>query len=137
MRREFAMALALLCSDAGAQQVHRCVAGNGDVSYQSAACAQGTRETGAWQAIPEPPSTAQQQRLLEERRQRGRDESAWLSRRAGTDGSAVRIRTAEPHAPSACEAAKAQRQRTLDAIGLKRSFELLSRLDEDVRRACR
>lgn len=39
--------------------------------------------------------------------------------------------------PSACEAAKANRDRTLERVGLKRTFDLLSRLDEQVRNACR
>lgn len=141
MRREFAMAVAiavgLSCGDASAQQVYKCMGRDGAVSYQSAACANGTREAKAWQAPPEPPPTAQQQRLLEEKQRRDREESAYLSRRAGTDRMAVRVRSREPHAASACEAAKAQRQRTLDTVGLKRTFDLLSRLDEDVRRACR
>lgn len=130
------MGLAMLCGDAGAQQVYKCIAADGAVSYQSAACEAGSREAKAWQARPEPPPTAAQQRELEEKRRRDREESAFLSRRAGTDGRAARIRASAPQA-SACDAAKAQRQRTLDAVGLKRTFDLLSRLDEQVRNACR
>ncbi|HEY1142188.1 MAG TPA: hypothetical protein VGE88_18580 [Lysobacter sp.] len=39
--------------------------------------------------------------------------------------------------PSACEMAKSERDITLERVGLKRTFDLLSRLDEQVRKACR
>ena len=137
MRREFVLvlAMAMACGNAPAQSVFKCVAGNGAVSYQSAPCDAGSRQVQAWQAPPEPPPSAAMRRELAHKRHRDREESAFLSRRAGTDRSVARL--VRPDVPSACEAAKAQRQRTLDAVGLKRSFDLLSRLDEQVRQACR
>lgn len=133
------MVLVLLCGEVRAQSVHKCVGGDGAVSYQSGPCPAGSREAKSWQAPPDPPPDARRQRELEEKRRRDREESEYLSRRAGTDRApgAARSRTASTPTASACEAAKAQRQRTLDGIGLKRTYDLLTRLDEQVRQACR
>lgn len=119
--------IALLCMQAAAQNVYKCVAPGGLVSYQSAACEQGARETARWDAPPDPPSPVRPHASGAERR---------------TPGSPA-SRTARAHIardqawPSACEAAKTNRDRTLERVGLKRTFDLLSRLDEQVRNACR
>ncbi|HEY0502703.1 MAG TPA: DUF4124 domain-containing protein [Lysobacter sp.] len=133
------MSLALACGGAAAQQVFKCVDGDGAVSYQDAPCAAGSRQARAWQAAPEPPASAERQRELAEKQRRDREESAFLSHRAGTDGAASGhvARSPAGASPSACEQAKAQRQRKLDDVGLRRTFDLLSRLDEQVRKACR
>lgn len=133
------LALAL-CAEAPAQMVHKCVGRDGAASYQSQPCTQDAREVRTYEALPEPPPTAEQLRALEQRRARERSESAFLSRRAGTDRPVVdRSRMVREHparSTGACEAAKAARQQTLDAVGLKRNYDLLSRLDANVRAAC-
>ena len=138
-----AASLWLVCAwwsgHAAAQSVHKCVAADGEVSYQSHPCGGRSRETQRWNAPPDPPPSTEQlaaQALLHER---GRAESEFLSRRAGThtrgEGKTRANRTVPQ--PSACEAAKASRQQTLERVGLKRTYDLLSRLDEQVRKACR
>ncbi|GAA5074124.1 DUF4124 domain-containing protein [Lysobacter panacisoli] len=132
--------LAVLCASAQAHVVHKCVAPGATVSYQDTPCPEGEREHGSWDAMPEPPPSAEELRAQEERRRSGREESEFFSRRAGTSGTGV-ARFAPQRAPrtsgaSSCDAAKAKRQRRLDAVGLKRTYELLQKLDEEVRAAC-
>lgn len=132
--------LVALCAPAQAQVVHKCVGATGTISYQDAPCSEGSRERGSWEAAPEPPPSAEQLRAQEERRRSGREESEFLSRRAGTSGNVASRTTARrplrASGPSSCDAAKAKRQRRLDAVGLKRTYELLQKLDEEVRAAC-
>lgn len=132
---------ALSCSAVFAQSVQRCVAPNGAVSYQDAPCALGSRTSGRWDARPEPAPTPDQVRERELQRQQARAESDFLSRRAGTDRvdrSASRMaRVPRDTGSTRCDAAKARRERTLDIAGLKRTFDLLRKLDEQVREACR
>ena len=123
------LVLALACTHASAQSVHKCVAKGGTVSYQSAPCEKGTREAAQWEAPPDPPSKPERAR------------SAGSERTGKTQ--AYPVRTGSSHIvrntarPSTCDAAKANRDRTLERVGLKRNFDLLSRLDEQVRNACR
>ncbi|MDI9239978.1 hypothetical protein QLQ15_13780 [Lysobacter sp. LF1] len=134
-------ALASVTGVACANTVHKCIGPGGAVSYQDAPCAAGLREGGRWAADPEPPPTPAQMQARDRKLQQDRAESDFLSRRAGTDrvgsGRAQTSRAVRNPAPSACEAAKAARQKTLDSVGLKRTFDLLRKLDEQVREACR
>lgn len=139
--RWVAMVAVLSCGAVSAQSVQRCVAPNGTVSYQDAPCAAGSRTSGSWDARPEPAPTPEQLRQRELQRQQARAESDFLSRRAGTDrldrGSPRVARIPQDAGKARCDAARAQRERTLDMVGLKRTFDLLRKLDEQVREACR
>ena len=126
-RTMFGCFIALSCTHADAQNVYKCVAAGGVVSYQSAPCEHGARETARWDAPPDPPSRLHQSVANPERHA--------SEPRFTRTGSAHIARNAVK--PSACEAAKANRDRTLERVGLKRTFDLLSRLDEQVRNACR
>ena len=136
-----ATVLAAMAGMACANTVHKCIGPGGTVSYQDAPCAAGSREGGSWAADPEPAPTPAQQQAREHRQQQDRAESDFLSRRAGTDrigsGRAPASRVTRESAPSACETAKAKREKTLDSVGLKRTYDLLRKLDEQVRAACR
>ncbi|BDU16768.1 DUF4124 domain-containing protein [Lysobacter auxotrophicus] len=121
--------LALTCTHAPAQSVHKCVTKGGVVSYQSMPCAQDAREAAQWDAPPDPPPRAERQRTANVEHERA------TQPRAVRTGSSHVVRNTTR--PSACEAAKADRERTLERVGLKRTFDLLSRLDEQVRNACR
>lgn len=140
MRHGGWLACALWSASAMAQTVHKCVDADGTVSYQSASCSAGLREAARWDATPEPAPTAEQLRSRQAAREHERAESEFLSRRAGTANARVARNVgaagrASP--PSACAAARAAREETLERVGLKRTYELLSRLDEQVRKACR
>ncbi|WP_342315479.1 DUF4124 domain-containing protein [Lysobacter sp. FW306-1B-D06B] len=140
MRHGAWLACALWSASATAQTVYKCVDAGGKASYQSAPCDGRIHEAARWDAVPEPPPTAEQLRSRLLAREHDRAESEFLSRRAGTASARVARNgraTGGATPPSACAAARETREQTLERVGLKRTYDLLSRLDEQVRKACR
>ena len=144
MHRRWWLLSVLLCAllpsaAAASQNVHKCIAPGGTTTYQDSPCEDPLREAARWEAPIDPHPPAEPSTAAAPKRERDSSSSAVASRRAGTrmrnNGSASSIGTASR--PSACEAAKAHRDSTLERVGLKRTYDLLSRLDEQVRRACR
>ncbi len=141
MRHAAVMVALLACGNASAQSVYKCIDRHGATSYQSAPCDHADRTARQWDAPPDPPPSAEQLRARAAQREHDRAESDYLSRRAGTYGntaaraSGTTVRT--PSRGNACEAAKAHRERTLAAVGLKRTFDLLRKLDDAVYDACK
>jgi len=129
MHRRWWLVLALWSPHAMAQGVHKCVAPGGAVSYQDAPCEPQSREAANWEAPLDPAPR------LEPRGASASRAVRFPESRMARSGSARIARAASK--PSACEAAKANRDSTLERVGLKRTFDLLSRLDEQVRNACR
>ena len=140
MRAVMVSLVFFVVSTASAQQVYKCVRGS-KVSYQSAACEDTQKIARQWDAAPEPEPTAEELRQRQSKSQIDRAESAWLSRAAGTDrrssasnrGSLV---NRKPHI-SRCDTAKARREAKLKSVGLKRTFDLLRKLDDAVNEACK
>lgn len=142
MKLLYLAALLAAAVPASAQQVYKCVKGK-DVSYQSQPCAD-SAPVKAWDATPEPsPSAYELQRRHNAKLQAERD-SAYLRRLAGREnlasgsrpvGAAIPVRDAKNQ--TACEAAKLQRKKVLDAVGLNRTFDLLRSLDDAVNKACK
>lgn len=131
----WALATCLLAAaaPARAQSVQKCVAADGHVSFTSGACGAGERLEATYEAVPErvPARSAVAPRGSAEAR---------TQRRSMQDRPAARApRThARPAlAPDRCQAARDRRERTLARVGLKRTFDLLRRLDDEVRAACR
>lgn len=132
----------ILVAPAKAQQVYKCVKGK-DVSYQSAPCDATQTVARQWDATPEsgPSDEHLRQRERQLPGQRERVESARPSRVAGTQ----RIRSANnqrnpnsgKHSMSRCDTAKSRREAKLKAVGLKRTFDLLRKLDDAVNDACK
>ena len=123
--------LAVAAAPAGAQQVYKCVSGKA-VAYQSAPCASGSA-VKSWDAAPVPePSNAElwrRYRLQQELDQR------YAAQHSGGGGYGASVSGSQ--SGSACEAAKRQRDAVYKAAGLKRSFELSSRMDGLVHDACK
>jgi len=129
-----------VASVASAQQVYKCVDGE-NVSYQSAVCDAAQVVARQWNATPEPEPSAEELRQLQLKREQGRIESAWLSRAAGT-GPVRSVRSGRQSGnvrsrPSRCDNAKARREAKLESVGLKRTFDLLRKLDDTVHEACK
>lgn len=108
--------------------VYRCVDAAGHVSLQSQPCGPGQRTTKAIAAPPEvePPRRAlpsAARNVPQAQVTTWRGPSAEEQRRA-----AARVR---------CTTARAQREATLKAVGLRRTFDLLRQLDDAVARACK
>lgn len=144
MRALIWMIVFLLAPAARAQQVYKCISGV-DVSYQSAPCAAAQTLVRQWEAVPEPAPTAAALRLRQQQREQARADSEWLSRAAGHAVGTERSRATRGNrrsdnrspALSRCDAAKARRESRLKSVGLKRTFDLLRKLDDSVHEACR
>ena len=134
--------LVLLCGTARAETLYKCVGKGGAISYQSHACDPGQRIANTRTYVPETPPSAGD--LVAQRRklQRDRAESAYLSNLAGTSRVSARSSATGTSIPvrrqnAGCEAAKRQRDAALEAAGLGRTYDLLTRLDAVVREACK
>jgi hypothetical protein len=134
MHRRWWLVFALWTTHAAAQDVHKCVAAGGAVSYQSEPCGRNSHDAANWEAPRD--SSPSPERAHAPAAKSGRERAPERgTARTGTARIARNARNAPK--PSACEAAKANRDSTLERVGLKRTFDLLSRLDEQVRKACR
>ena len=140
MRRLMLVFTLLLPAAANAQQVHKCVKGK-DVSYQSAPCADGQATARTWEAQPDPVHS--QQALPSDplpspaRKLTNGSRQGKAAKRKGSGMTGASIPVENSGNSRACQAAKASRARTLERVGLKRTFDLLSKLDNAVHSACR
>jgi len=148
MRRiAFPCAVALLlASGADAKTLYKCVSRNG-VSYQQTPCPAAARTVRTIETTPEPSPTPAELAALDRKARQDRAESAFLSHLAGTDRLATVQRGYAPknlrrradnqsRNESACQSAKATRERTLRRVGLDRTIDLLRRLDDHAEQAC-
>lgn len=123
----------IAASASSAQVVHKCAKG-GEVSYQSAPCDATQRTVRRWEAAPEPQPTDPP---LIDQPHRSRLDAARVAAPPKPRGAARRhANFPTSAADKRCAAAKARRQARLDAVGLKRSFDLLRKLDDAVHAAC-
>jgi hypothetical protein len=123
--------------------VYKCVNKAG-TQYQSQPCAKGeTVHIRLADPAPiSPEAAAANQRYLDDLRQQN---AASVSRRpqparqirSGSGGGARLHHISQYKDPDACEAAKAERARVYEAVGLHRSFELSRRMDDKVWSACK
>ena len=126
MRLVILLLLFLTALSSQAQQVYKCVSGN-EVAYQSRPCAPSQRMIRHWDAVPYAPPP----------------EVKLAAVRATHKPKAVRSRSTRNASPrpdpadARCNAARARRDAKLKAVGLKRTFDLLRRLDDAVHDACR
>lgn len=140
MRATILLFMFLLAPASKAQQVYKCVKGK-DVSYQSAPCDANQKVVRQWDATPDPEPSAEAIRQRQLKSQREQAESARLGRAAVAD----RPRTVRSErgsgrsrpSVSRCDTAKSRREAKLKAVGLKRTFDLLRKLDDAVNEACR
>lgn len=123
-----------------AETLYKCVGKGGAVSYQSHPCDATQRVAKTHDYVPERAPTPEERRAAYQREQRGNVESDYLSRLAGTsrglNSQATGTRVPMVRNVGVCEAAKAERARQLEILGLRRTYEILQRLDEMVRKAC-
>ncbi|MET0808409.1 MAG: DUF4124 domain-containing protein [Pseudoxanthomonas sp.] len=126
------MLLLLLSTSASvqAQQVYKCVGTTG-VAYQSQPCLPSQRTLKQWEAAPDPPSPAKVEAAASSK---GKP-ALKPARRSRAPSRSPRQR-ADP-AEARCNAAKARRASKLEAVGLKRTFDLMRKLDDAVHLACR
>jgi hypothetical protein len=129
-------ALIVACLLAGspieAQEINTCIDAKGTKRYQNAPCDPGQRTVSVrtYTALPEDPAlTARSAAIQQEMDRRNRPSGKATVVRAGS--------SRRPAGPTPCQTAKAKRKATLDRVGLKRNFDLLSRLDSEVWEVCK
>ncbi len=124
---------------AQAQEIHRCVDRGGRVSLQGAPCAPNqrlTHTTHVAAAERRPDIEARNAQVAAEMDRRNRRQGAVTRPSSASHGR--RATPSESQRRSAdCSAAKARRDALLRQAGLRRTFDLLRRLDDAVHRACR
>ena len=143
-----------------AQTLYKCVSTNG-TSYQQIPCPRSARLVRTMETVPDAPPTVAQLAEQAMKAQRDREESAFLSRLAGTDqvqsGYRSGYRSANARssghrfageryssntrpqrdAQDACAEAKRSRDNAIRSAGLNRTFDLLRQLDVSVSDACK
>ena len=131
IRLIFLVFILLPTSQATAQEIHTCIDAKGIRSYQNLPCDPGQRTASvrSYEAKPEDPAVAARSAAIQQE----------MDRRNRPSGKATVVRTAtrRPAGPTPCQAAKAKREATLKRVGLKRNFDLLSRLDSEVWDVCK
>ena len=125
---------------AAAQTVRKCLGSDGQLTFTSGACPQGQREAAAYDATPEVLDHARADALARRHQQEDADSRYLdsLARGSSRRGASARDAGSGPHGKrDRCDAARADREATLRRVGLKRSYDLLRRLDERVYDACK
>ncbi len=116
---------------ATAQEIHACIDAKGIKSYQNLPCEPGQRTASvrSYEAKPDDPAVTARSAAIQQE----------MDRRNRPSGKATVVRTANrrPAGPTPCQAAKAKREATLKRVGLKRNFDLMSRLDSEVWDVCK
>lgn len=128
--RSWILAALLLCmaGQAQAQQVHKCRDARGQVSYLSWPCPAGSRTLRVVDAPPEPEPPVRPVTLTQP--------APGRPRKTASRARTTRVASARPR-PDACVQAKAWRDRQLQALGLRRTFDDLRRTQDRVWAACK
>jgi len=129
MRVACFLLVAVLAVPASAQAVYKCRDARGGPVFQSHPC-DGAASEKEYRYEAQQPSTANQRRIAQYRRELEESNAPssgprWVSREISTPKR------------SGCQIAKDERDATLRRVGLKRNFDLLRQLDENVYRACK
>lgn len=118
-------------AQATAQEIHTCIDAKGFKSYQNLPCDPGQRTASvrSYEARPDDPAVTARSAAIQQE----------MDRRNRPSGKASVVRTVNQRTsgPTPCQAAKARREATLKRVGLKRNFDLLSRLDSEVWEVCK
>ena len=126
--RTLILLFCLLPGLASAGHLYRCVNRAGHVSYQSASCTTGQRTDRTIEFTLQPastpanaPASATDERVVSKSRKVVRQSTGTMRKLP----------------PSPCARAKARRDLQLQRLGLKRTFDDLSRIDAAVRAVCK
>jgi hypothetical protein len=136
MSRWFLIVLPMVCvslvSLVFAGDIHTCIDARGIKSYQNAPCAANERTASVrrYETKPEDPAAAARMAVIQQEMDR-------RNRPGGRPTVARASHSRRASGPTPCQAAKAKRKATLDRVGLKRNFDLLSRLDSEVWEVCK
>ena len=126
--RALVLLVCLFPSLVDAGNLYRCVSRSGHVSYQATNCPLDQRMDRRIEFTSEPAPAAASVRRSER--------TAAVGAKSRVARTRV-IRSNRKPKASACMQAKAQRERQLERLGLKRTFDDLSRIDARVRAVCK
>ena len=126
------LAFAIVGSPVTAGELFRCVSDDGGVSWQDAPCAAGSRLSRAVPILveptPEPKKTA--------KRTGAKSVSAPLQRPAASRSTRASPGT-RAQRRIACDAARKQHAAAIERLGLKRTFDQLRALEDQVQEVCK
>lgn len=134
-RRSCLLVLVGICllpaASATAQDIHTCIDAKGVKSYQNLPCDPGQRTAKvlSYEAKPDDPAVSARSAAIQQEMDR--------RNRPGGKTAVVGTTHRRPAGPTPCQAAKAKREATLKRAGLKRNFDLMSRLDSEVWEVCK
>lgn len=132
--------LLLLSANVSAQQLYKCINGKGHPSYQSEPCSAQQSQVWVRDATPEPEPPPSQRPAAQAQRQ-WESEVAERRQQAQSQGPQRPVGFSLPayggSRPSACQAAKDERERVLKVVGMNRNYDLLRKLDDNVWNACK
>jgi len=134
MSMRFALGLAFAVADSPvvAADLFRCVSADGGVSWQDAPCAEGSRLSRAVPILaepaPEPKKTA---------KRAGSKAVSSPSKRPGASQATRGPPGTRAQRRIACDAARKQQAAAIERLGLKRTFDQLRTLDDQVQEACK
>lgn len=121
-----------------AGDIHRCVDRRGHVSLQSAPCAAHQRLTRRTTVEPGRADAAIEARNARIAAEMDRRNRANATQRAYSNADwSPRRATPSQQRTAGCAAARSHRDLVLRQVGLRRTFDLLRHLDDQVYRACR
>ncbi len=126
------IAIGLLhAAQASAQEIHTCIDANSGKSFQNMPCApeQHTVSVRRYEPKSEDPTLAARTAAIQQEMDR--------RNHPGSKATVVRNVSSRRAGPTPCQTAKAKRETTLKRVGLKRTFDLLSRLDSEVWEVCK
>jgi len=122
------MLLCLCPALAQAGNLYRCIGPAGQVSYQSAACASGQHTDRIIEYVPVPDSMPLSAERPNARATRANSRAATASRQP--------MAKPQQTQSSRCAQAKAKRVQQLERLGMRRTFDDLSKIDAAVRAVC-
>lgn len=135
MRRMLIVGLLLIAMPVTAQQVHKCQGRDGVPVYQNDPCPDAPA-VKTWDARPHYVSSADQTRI-DRQLAEARQAQEQRRRQRTTPVYSVSHGTQSQSRHARCEAAKLRRERELEILGLRRTYNDLSRLGRAVYEACK
>jgi hypothetical protein len=136
MRTAIVFCIFLIAPPGNAQHVYKCAKGR-DVSYQSAPCDGTQTLVKQWEAAPESEPEPEPSTVEPDHRQSKRRRPMANPGPSRSGVSHAKTISSISAADRRCRAAKAHREAKLISVGLKRTFDLLRKLDDAVHEACK
>jgi hypothetical protein len=117
--------------------VYQCIGASGAKAYQSHPCGASQREVGVYAATPETKRDVEVARIRQQRRVAASETVTRVTANGGAPVSYGPSYDQRSQQRAACSAARAHQESVLRTVGLRRTHDLLRRLQEGVYEACK